>query len=470
MIYLNTVCYNNLNNIFKLKGGAAVKKLISAFAFVLAVCMLLSSCGSSDLIRPVDTLLSPPLYHEEYESLVEAFRKEVSKTTVLCSPRKGDYRSAIILEDLDSNGENEALVFYRDSIDSSFARLHYFNIVDGEWTSRGDFNGYGNEIEKTVLADMDGDGKSEIVVIWKVSGVATSSIMSVYRAGEYSDSYKELSNEMCTLCEVVDIDGDSREDIFYANQTSVLGISQRSAKVIKISGDGIVLLGEAKMDPNISSYTSVKTEKATGDSPLRIYIDALKGESQMITELVYWDGEKSELCAPMLDTETMSNVATLRYHPIASADVNNDGIIDIPVQSVLLEEDNSDNSAAPIYLTEWRDYSDGELNTVAGSVVNFEDGYMINLDEDEFDTTAIRDYKDQDCWVVCKKESRASQSSEMYSVLRISNERWNEDEFDAYIPLIERDDSIICAYITRSGAEMGIKEKDVSEKVVKIPA
>ena len=231
-----------------------------------------------------------------------------------------------------------------------------------------------------------------------------------------------------------------------------------------------MLKGEARVDANISSYASVKTEKTSDEEALRIYIDAMKGERQMITELIYWDGAKSELCAPMLDTETMSNVATLRYHPIASTDVNNDGIIDIPVQNILLEEDNSDKSVASVYLTEWKDYSDGELNTVAGSVVNFEDGYMINLNEDEFDSVAIREYKDQNCWVVCKKESWASQGSEMFSVLRISKERWTEDEFGAYIPLIEKDDSIICAYITKSGAEMGIEKKDVSEKVVKIPA
>lgn len=91
--------------------------------FILMFSFLFSSCKSSDVIKPVDSLLSPPLYHEEYKSLVDAFHKEVSKNVVFCSPRKGDYRAAITIEDLDGDGEDEALIFYRDEVESSVARL-----------------------------------------------------------------------------------------------------------------------------------------------------------------------------------------------------------------------------------------------------------------------------------------------------------------------------------------------------------
>ena len=418
-------------------------KIVFAFVFVSLIGILFSSCDSSKIIRPVESLLSPPLYHEEYEELVDVFRKSVSKDVVFCNPQEGDYRSAIVVEDLDSDGETEALVFYRDAADSSVARMHYFNVIDGKWASRGDFNGYGNEIKKIVLTDMDGDGNSELVIIWSVSGVSSSNIMSVYRTSYDFDEYKEISNETCTVCEVADMDGDSKEEIFYMNQVTASGVSQRYARVIKLSGDAIILMGEAKVDPNISSYSSVKTEKSSGDSPLRFYVDALKGESQMITELIYWDKDKSELCAPFLDSETMSNVITLRYEPIASADVNNDGVIDIPSQNKLLGAESGN-----IYITEWIDYSEGDIKTVANTIVNYSDGYMIRIDEDEIYKTGIRAYESQNCWVIYKTDSKGKSLGELYSVLKITKDRWDEEKFGEYLIVIERDDSVICAYIT----------------------
>lgn len=442
------------------------KKYVLLFAMIIFVCVIFSSCDSSKIIRPVESLLAPPLYHEEYAELVDVFRNSVSKDVVFCNPQDGDYRSAIIVEDVDSDGEPEALVFYRDTADSSVARMHYFNIIDGEWASRGDFNGYGNEIKKIVITDMDGDGNRELIVIWSVSGVSTSNIMSVYRTSYNFDEYKEISNEMCTVCEVADMDGDSKEEIFYINQVTVSGISQRYARAIKISGDSVVLMGEAKVDSNISSYTSVKTEKASGESPLRFYVDALKGESQMITELIYWDKEKSELCAPLLDAETMSNTVSLRYEPISSADVNNDGIIDIPSQSKTL---TSESDSANIYITEWIDYSENKIRTVANTIVNYSDGYMIHLDEDEIDKTGIRDYEAQNCWVVYKTDAKGRSLGELYSVLKITSDRWDDKKFSEYIRVIERDDGVICAYITQSGATTGIDSGYLMSKITKIP-
>ncbi len=443
-----------------------MKKLGLYIVFVAFICLFFSSCDSARIIRPVESLLSPPLYHEEYEELVEVFRESVSKDFIFCTPQEGEYRSAIVVEDIDSDGETEALIFYKDSADSSVARMHYFNVIDGEWVSRGDFNGYGNEIKKTFITDMDGDGNSELIVVWSVSGVSSGNIMSVYRTSYNFDNYKEVSNEMCTVCEIADMDGDSKEEIFYMNQVVSSGISQRFARVMKLSGDTVVIMGEAKMDPNISSYTSVKTEKASGDSPLKFYVDALKGESQMITELIYWDENKSELCAPMLDAETMTNTATLRYEPIPSSDVNNDGIIDIPVQSRSLGTD-SDNTG--IYVTDWIDYSNSGIQTVDSTLVNYSDGYMIHIDEDEIKTTGVRSYASQNCWVIYKTDKNGNSLSELYSVLKIPKERWNKEDFGEYITVMERDDSVICAYITQSGAESGIHGDMINSKITRTP-
>lgn len=437
-----------------------MKKIACIFTLAAVVCGLFSSCDSANIIKPVDSLLSPPLYHEEYEELVEAFRENVSKDGVLCSPQDGDYRSAIIVEDVDSDGETEALIFYKDIVESAVVKMHYFNTVNGDWTSKGDYSGYGNEVKKVVISDMDSDGKCELVVIWGVSGVSSGNIMSVYRTHTEVDEYKEISNETCTVCEVADVDGDSKEEIFYMNQVTVSEQSQRYAKIMKIDGGTVEYIGEAKLDPNISSYISVKTEKASTDSPFRFYIDALKGENQMITELVYWDNKKAELCAPLLNTEEMINKDTLREVPVSSADINNDGVIDIPVQTDVIND-----SAEVGYLIKWFNYSNGVKRTVATTFVNYNQGYMVQLNEDE----SIRYLVSQNSWVVSKINFSDQSSYDLYSVVFKSTDNNGSNETNAGIPIIEKEDGVIYAFISQSGVNMGIDEEQVKKIITKIP-
>ncbi|MBQ2973440.1 MAG: hypothetical protein IJE19_03720 [Clostridia bacterium] len=449
-----------------------MKKIVTLLVAILSLTLILSSCDSVDVIRPVSALLSPPLYYEEYEELVDAFNAAVGSEVLLCSPKNGDHKSAIILDDVDNDGETEALIFYKDTTDTTVARMHYFNISSGKWVSNGDFNGYGNEVENVVIDDMDGDGFKELMVAWSISGVSSSNVMSIYRATFMTGKYKEISNETCTVCEVFDVDSDNKKEIFYISQSNTSGIMQKTAKVMKLSGDSVVHMGETKLDPNISSYISVKTEKSSGDSPLKIYVDALKGETNMITELIYWDKDKNELVAPLLDNETMSNNVTLRFEPIASSDINNDGIIDIPVQSEIFGkgDDSVTIDTENIYLTRWIDFeSASKSETVANTLINRSDGYMIFLDRDEINSLGIRNYRSQNCWVVYRTDGSEDSAEEIYSVMKVSSERWNTETYKAYIPIVEKKDFTVCVYITPTGQKSGIDEDYIKSKITRLP-
>ncbi len=447
-----------------------MKRLFALTVLVLAMALMFSSCESDSLILPADSLLSPPLYYEEYEELVNLFNRSTQEETTLCSPQKGDYRSAIIVEDIDSDGYPEAVIFYKNNNDTSVARMHYFDSVNGRWISFGDYNGYGAGIDNVKISDMDNDGKSEIFILWNTSGSPSGNILSVYRLDVVSQKYKEILNESCFLSELVDIDGNGRKDVFLISQNNLQNGNQKVAKSMRLSGDSFILFGETKLDPNISSYSSVKTEKTSKDSPMRIYVDALKGEHEMITEIIYWDSSSSALCSPMLDQETMTNHATLRYEPVGCSDINNDGIIDIPVQqSVFGKGDNLITvDTENIYLTEWKNLNSSGFETVAYTIVNYSDGYMIKLDESEINSTGIRNYRSQNCWIIYSADSDGNAVNELFSVLKIPFLKWNVQKFSAYIPVIENEDSIVCAFITSDGKKLGLDEKYIKSKIIKI--
>lgn len=436
------------------------------FVFSLFSCLFFSSCSSFNFIQPVATLLNPPLYYPEYEDLVGAFERDVKTDNQFCIPYEGDFSSAIIVDNIDSDNDDEALIFYKNK-NEKFAKLHYFEFINDEWVTVGDYNGYGNNVKSLSVNDLDNDGIGELIVIWETSGVQTGDVMSVYRKKAAENSYREIANEPCLISKIFDVDSDGFEDIFYICQISSGASSQKVAKALKFSGDSVVIMGETKLDSNISSYVSVKTEKESENSPLKIYADALKGEKQMITELIYWDAEKSQLIAPWLDKETLTNSITLRHEPVECTDINNDGKIDIPIQILFTAEDEIKEPIGNerLYLTVWMNFNDGNAKVVSNTLINLSDGYYIKLTEEEVNSIGVRVYNQKNCWVIYLKNDYKNTEEAIFSVIRIDRKTWETENFESYISISENNEGVVCVYITETGKNLGITEKTIRNKI-----
>lgn len=460
-----------------------MKKLLLSFFSVVAVLLALTACNSNSIIRPADSLLTPPLYYDEYQGLVDSFRSLVGSETVFCNPYSGNYRSAITVKDIDGDSENEAVVFYKQrsasEINEQSINMQYFDYINGEWVSLSEVNGHGDGVESVAFSDMDSDGILEVFVSWSTSTAGSGSFISLYKFDEPSTEFKEVFGENCMTYLLLDVDGDKKDDIFYISQSVVMEVAQNNARVIALSGDSVVILGEAKLDPNVSRYTLTVPEKHASDGYFSVYVDALKGEHQMITEFLYWDYTNSELCNPLLNIDTMSNTKTFRYETISSEDINGDGKLDVPAQTPLNTANTSSSetdvslaseNSGDVYLTTWKNFGiNGEETVVANTLVNAADGYMIYLDEGELETLSIVSYPARNCWVLYNKDSVTGELNEIYSVLKIKNGSSAEALNEQYIPVITKDDETVYVYITENGTLNGIDEALVSKKITKLP-
>ncbi|MCI5841871.1 MAG: hypothetical protein MRZ96_08355 [Clostridium sp.] len=445
-----------------------MKKAMTALtAFIAAACLLMTSCSDERLLRSVDDLIVPPLYYDEYGGLVDTIQNDLGKDIRLCIPYEGDNRSAIIFNDIDGDGSEEAIVFYRTGKSESNARMHIYRDTNRGWVSGGDFSGYGSEVGNVAIDDMDLDGSKELLVLWNIPGISTGNVVSVYRSEPSELSYSEIANEFCSLAKLVDVDGDSYNELFFICYSNTDGVTHRFARVLKLSSGSIVLMGEARLDANVSSYLPVKTEKASDKAPLRIYVDALKGSDRMITELVYWDSSRSALVAPFFNPKTESNDKTLRHEQLRCADINNDGVIEIPVQQQLLGEKRKvqDPDYENVFLTRWVSYTDGSLKTAVQAIVNADDGYMVTLKDYETEYLGARYYPSTSCLIVYDEKSEGD--NELFSVLRVSAERWSSGQFSSYIQALRNDDSVVCAYITHNGNDSGFNERNIKTRIAK---
>ena len=112
---------------------------ITALALSLLI-LLLSSCS---FIQPtIEELMKPPKLSQQQMEVDAALKAALGTNSIkLKYPLSGDYRSAYVFYDIDSDGVEEAIVFYQPSLDESGTRINILDYQEGAWTSVYDVPG-----------------------------------------------------------------------------------------------------------------------------------------------------------------------------------------------------------------------------------------------------------------------------------------------------------------------------------------
>jgi hypothetical protein len=432
-----------------------LKKNIILAPFILIIfAFLLSGCS----LRQIDSLMRPPMAQGDYLGLQESFYKKVGNDVVLKSPLSGQYRSAFILYDIDKDGEDEALVFYVNSNDKATVHLHFLKKMYGVWRSAGDFIGAGSDVDSVAFVNIGRNDLQEMIISWRLYENKTSKFFTIYSCEDQTNEFliKAVSTEIFTEIEVLDIDGDGDNEIFIVHLDTTKDLPQAFAKIIRLQDDGkVAITSQARLDGNVGSYGKIRIEKLSEQYPVRLYIDAKKGETQMITEMILWDEQKGTLIAPLFNSQTQSNTLTLRNERIPSTDINNDGIIEIPTQTLLPGINNPQQEAGSIYLTKWSQFQDdGEAVEIMQSIINTSKGYMLIVPKEFVGRFAIHGIHQNGRWDVYLYNSQSDEQGELlFSILTVDQQEWSEnvEEYMGFIKILSNSDNVIAARIYDSG-------------------
>lgn len=365
-----------------------MKKLKSAVALVLLAAVLMSFSSCSFKFSSFDDLIRPPKLSGKYQGLQQSFEKAVGGSYTLCPPESGEYQSAFVTYDIDSDGDEEAFVFYRSDNVSDMVNFWYFEYADDEWTPVGSYDGAGNSVDKLIFSDLDKDGTSEAVIGWSLLSSKTNKMFVAFSFDR--GNIITVDSFQYTYLGTHDINGDGIDDIFTLTvDSSVPEHLMGYARVYNFNSRKMSLsvLSEARTDGNVSSYSSVTTE--TVDQTNFIYIEALKGERDSITELLYWDDETNMLVSPLFDVETQTTKFSWRNIPISCCDIDSDGFLEIPtsvemkgsslVSSAKTTNASENEQSEPLYFIKWVKYVNGKLKPIQYSVVDDKNGYMLKI-------------------------------------------------------------------------------------------
>ena len=391
------------------------------FGLGIAVLFILQLCGCSLFTVDTEELLSPPDLTGDLYPIAQALQKSVSNDYTLKYPAKGNYRSAVILNDIDSDGVFEAFAFY--SITDGETVSMYINVIcrEGEkWVSVSQQKIVAGGVDKVEFSDLDGDGVDEILVGWQIYGTSEMQL-AVYSFTGGTLSQRMLQRYSFFLC--CDLNEDGENEIFLINFLPADTVC--SAGIYQLKSDGVTEIAGCSMDGTVKTMSEPRLSELTSGKPA-IYVDSVKGAGA-ITEVLFI--EKNELKNPLYDPERKETIITLHPASMSSFDINLDGILEIPIQVEVPSVGKTDGNEI-LYLTEWCSYNGEVLTPKLTALMNYYDGYYITISEKWMGRIAVqRDIDNRTRQIYAYSTDAAKIGEKLYYIQAVDVAEWDAGKY-----------------------------------------
>lgn len=339
--------------------------MMKRLAIILSICLFFTGCQA--ITFSVDELLSAPTIAEEQTSIQRALAAGIGKSVTLEYPHSGDYRSAIVLEDIDGIDGDEAIAFYSEAGDSDVKVAILDRDENGGWRLSCTADGAGTAIDKVIIHPL---GKTVDVIIGYAPGSYEANRMLMYR---YIDSrLTPIYDNSYTVLERFDIDNCGEDEIITAH---------KSGDFVKVgfikSPDGV------NYDPSEKSVISVGLSivehkfSKINENVNALYLDVLTEEGSIYTEMFY-PSEDGIVCP----TEEYGSfkIFTRRPEEYTVLDYDNDGVVEIPIPTYLTGY-LSANLTSREYMTIWYLYNseDSTLKYESNSYYSLNGSYVVKI-------------------------------------------------------------------------------------------
>ena len=361
-------------------------KMLRIAALLTAIALFCSGCSMD-----VENFLRPPAAQGEQQSIQNALETYINdsgaanRRYTLQYPSEGDFTSAFVtcdergvpLDEDDSEvppAPTLAVAFYLFSGANEEVHINLLRRDGEEWISVADVSGFGSDILQVAFGDLDGDGMQELV-----AGFGT------YNSRDHRLAVLSMADGLTVLD-----DSQMYTRLFVGRMTSSdhdslltmrIGEANTVTATLSVMQEGrMVTLGTAPLDGYIQQFGDM-LYSYVGEGVSGLYVDGVKSGGTLVTELIYYDGER--LRTPFYDADTNLNTVTARHSGLAVRDIDGDVTAEIPRCTLFAGYDESAPLPSAAWLTDWMHYdvASGTLREYLSTVVNVEDGYFVTLSD-----------------------------------------------------------------------------------------
>lgn len=343
-----------------------IKKL-----WIFLLPLVLSGCMMS---ATAESLYAPPRLPAEFEALSARLSELLTSGAEYAPPQTGQNLPPVQRVDLDGDGSDEALAFFRQSIEERPLKIYIFQAEGEEYQQVGRIDGSGTSIHSILYSDMDGDGLQELIVSWSVS--AEVQALSVYALEDMEPV--QLMNTSYARYELADLDGDDDQElvVLRSDDTETGG---SLADYYDWDGGSLQLRSTARLSVSVAAlqWTHVGALE-NGEAAVFVTgrVTGADETPQAVTDVLLC--RQGNLENVVLSSDTGVSTLIFRASNLQPIDINGDGATEVPVPKELYTE-NGDESYSKVY---WQSYSaDGTSQVQALTYHNLADSWYLLIPE-----------------------------------------------------------------------------------------
>lgn len=431
-----------------------MKKYIAVLLiFVFLISSVFSGCSFE--LRSIESLMRPP--HTSMESeLKSSINKLLGNQISYRTPESGENHSAITIRDINNDGIDEAIVFYVNNNDTSVVRMCVLTKQNDSWLLAGDFSGNGSRINTVEFADLNGDKDEEVMVTWFLFDDKSQKVLSVYTSDSENDSLSVSAclSEPYNLMSVANVYSDNRKQLLIAYSNMTRDDKKSTLRLIDIDkNDNVNLINETALDERITTLSSMLSDIEPGTTSERFFIDAIIADGQCITQVFKWNVDSEKFVSVFNDTDKPD--ATLRSSELLCRDIDDDGVIEIPLKKAMSESVNSDTSLG--YLLVWYKVEKNELIPCEHYVVNLLENYTLYYPSSWKNKVFVKSENMKRKWNFVNANDET-----LFTISAHSFSESDENNSDNSEMIMVQNDTVYCCIVTDIGDKAGITVSDIA--------
>lgn len=339
----------------------------------LFLLLTLSACGSD---TAGETLYRLPRLPNEYESLEQQIDALLAAGAEHTAPTSGNNLQSVQMVDLDSDGVEEAVAFFRKSGDEKPLKIYIFRALNDIYQLAYTVESTSDSIYSIAYNDLDGDGFREILMGLRSSLDVQS--LSVISLRETEPETLLTTGYFRYIARDMDGENNSQELIVVRSDEENLAVADYyiwTEKTLELRSSIHLSMASAEV-ARLTGGTLTNGETA-------LFVTGTMTEGGQVTDILsVRDGNLQSISAGAAASGEVSRFAAL--YP---ADVNGDGITEISVPVAFPKNDPEGETYYRIF---WRQYDGkGEYRTVYRTLHNMQDGWSLVLPKEWDDAVTI---------------------------------------------------------------------------------
>lgn len=356
-----------------------MRRRFAAVLFGLLMAVTLSGCGdvfkNLDLHLTLDPqeLYSLPKLPAKYTELNNQINEIIGGGAEYAAPTAGTNIQPVQLRDLDGDGKEEALAFFRNAADERPLKIYIYKVDGDTYEQTAVIEGSGTAIYSISYTDLDGDGKTELAVGWRVS--TELQVLGIYALR--ADGPDELLRSDYVKYSVMDLNRDKKQEVIVLRAEPDSGDSvadyydwQGRELTAKSSARISTTMAELSLQGRLTQGTLRSGEQAC-------FVTGVADSAQAVTDILTL--RKGELVNIVLSAATGVSTETADFRGLYPMDINGDGVTEIPKPEFLPIWENTE---ALYQRVDWKNFdAEGAGEAVMSTYHNMEDGWYLRLPE-----------------------------------------------------------------------------------------